>query len=192
VPLADDAEARFWSSYAVGTIVREVAVEVRDARPDDAVAIAGVHVSAWRAAYDRLLPSDVLSALSVERRAAHWERQLVAGTSQVWVATEPDVQGFVSVGDSRDEDSPDAGELYAIYVSPGRWGEGIGQHLLTASSTWLSSRYSAAHLWVLAGNSRACRFYSQHGWRPDGAEKQEQRGDVTLHEVRYAAQFHRT
>lgn len=41
-------------------------VTVRPADEADAPAIAAVHVSAWRTAYRRLLPDEVLDQLSVE------------------------------------------------------------------------------------------------------------------------------
>ncbi len=164
-------------------------VEVRAARAGDALAIAQVHVAAWRAAYAGMLPDHVLAALSVERRAEQWTTRIDEGRSQVWVAASPEVRGFVSAGDSRDADSPGAGEVYGLYVAPEFWGRGLGQRLFSASSEWLAQRYERGQLWVLVGNDRARRFYCRQGWQPDGAEKREQRGDVTLHVVRFVAEY---
>ncbi len=164
-------------------------VEIRAARAGDALAIAEVHVAAWRAAYAGILPEHVLAARSVERRTEQWTRQLDEGRSTVWVAAVSDVRGFVSAGNSRDADSPGAGEVYSLYVAPELWGRGLGQRLFSASSAWLAQRYQRSQLWVLAGNDRARRFYSRQGWQPDGAEKREQRGDVILHEVRFVAEY---
>jgi len=41
---------------------------IRPATPEDARAIAEVHVASWRYAYRGLLPDDVLDRLSVEER----------------------------------------------------------------------------------------------------------------------------
>jgi GNAT superfamily N-acetyltransferase len=161
-----------------------VPVEIRTARAGDALAIAEVHVAAWRAAYAGIIPEHVLAALSVERRAKQWRQRIQQGRSPIWVAALPDVQGFVSAGDSRDADSSRAGEVYALYVAPESWGRGVGQRLFSRASAWLAQRYEVGQLWVLAGNERARRFYRRQGWEPDGVEKHEQRGDVTLHEVR--------
>ncbi len=164
-------------------------VEIRAARAGDALAIAEVHVAAWRAAYAGMIPEHVLVARSVERRTEQWTRRLDEGRSTVWVAAVPDVRGFLSAGDSRDADSPGAGEVYALYVAPEFWGRGLGELLFSASSAWLAQRYQRGQLWVLAGNHRARRFYRRQGWEPDGAEKREARGDVTLHEVRFVAEY---
>ena len=48
-----------------------------------------------------------------------------------------------------------------------------------------SAAPTEATLWVLTGNKRARRFYEQHGWTADGAQKTDWRGDVRLDEVRY-------
>jgi hypothetical protein len=42
--------------------------------PDDAEAIARVHVDSWRTTYQGILPDEVLAGLSVERRRAFWAK----------------------------------------------------------------------------------------------------------------------
>jgi hypothetical protein len=46
---------------------------IRKATPEDARAIAEVHVKSWRAAYRDLLPQDFLQGLSVDRREQQWQ-----------------------------------------------------------------------------------------------------------------------
>jgi GNAT superfamily N-acetyltransferase len=53
-------------------------------------------------------------------------------------------------------------ELHALYVDPDRWGTGVAAALHAA----LGLR--DATLIVLAGNTRARRFYEKHGWTFDG------------------------
>jgi hypothetical protein len=53
-------------------------VELRDATPADANAIANVLVRSWRAAYRGLLPDDVLAGLSVPDRERFWSGVLTA------------------------------------------------------------------------------------------------------------------
>lgn len=45
-------------------------MKVRYARPDDASALASVHVGTWQVAYRGLLPDAYLSTMSVGARAA--------------------------------------------------------------------------------------------------------------------------
>jgi ribosomal protein S18 acetylase RimI-like enzyme len=162
-------------------------VEVRPAVPDDADGIAEVHVASWRGAYKGLLPAAMLDALSVERRAKQWQEELAKANQTTWVAVQAErVVGFASVGGSRDADTgPGVGELYAIYVIPPAWGRSVGHALHEPAVTRLASEYNEAVLWVLDGNARARGFYERHGWVPDGAVKEEQRGAAVLNEVRY-------
>jgi hypothetical protein len=53
-------------------------VELRNATPADARAIAAVNVASWRAAYRGLMPDDVLSGLSVPDRERFWSDTLSA------------------------------------------------------------------------------------------------------------------
>jgi hypothetical protein len=47
-------------------------IVIRDARVEDARGVAAVHISSWQEAYRGLLPADVLSGLSVDRREQDW------------------------------------------------------------------------------------------------------------------------
>ena len=51
-------------------------VELRRARPEDAVALARVHVKSWQAAYRGLLPLDYLERLDMSQRRDGWKRIL--------------------------------------------------------------------------------------------------------------------
>lgn len=74
-------------------------------------------------------------------------------------------------------------------MHPHHWGAGHGHALHAQALSWWHAMGSAAPteatLWVLTGNKRARRFYEQHGWTADGAQKTDWRGDVRLDEVRY-------
>ncbi|MEP7122998.1 MAG: GNAT family N-acetyltransferase [Byssovorax sp.] len=165
---------------------------IRRARLLDASAMAVVHVESWRAAYAGLVPAVVLNGLSVGARAASWTRILEgreADGSRAWVAVlEGRVVGFISAGPTRDADDHrrKVGEIYAIYLVPTAWGHGVGGELLRVAEDDLSERgYRAATIWVLAGNTRARRFYAQCGYDADGGTQGEKVGPAVLPSVRY-------
>lgn len=167
-------------------------MEVRSAEPGDAGAIAEVHVRAWQVAYQGMIPDAHLDGLSVSRRSDNW-RVIIAEFDYprrgAFVAVDASkVLGFVHFGPSRDADAgPDVGELTVIYVRPDRWGEGIGRRLIQrAVQSLAEAGFSSATLWVLDANERARRFYEEAGWTTDGATKNDEREDFTLHELRYA------
>jgi GNAT superfamily N-acetyltransferase len=165
---------------------------VRRARPPDAAAMATVHVDSWRAAYLGLIPAVVLNQLSVRTRTASWARILIEGEgrgSRAWVAVlDGRIVGFISAGPTRDADDHrgQVGEVYAIYLAPTAWGHGLGGELLRVAEDDLSDRgYRAATIWVLAGNTRARRFYQQCGYDADGGLQNEAIGPAVLPSVRY-------
>ena len=165
---------------------------VRRARLPDAPAMAVVHVDSWRAAYLGLVPVSVLNQLSVRTRTASWERILKDGEargSRSWVAEVGGrILGFVSAGPSRDDDDHrgQVGEIYAIYLAPTAWGHGLGGELLRTAEDDLCERgYRVVTIWVLAGNTRARRFYEQCGYDADGGTQNEEIGPAVLPSVRY-------
>src|SRR2546423_6827289 len=99
-----------------------------------------------------------------EALAGRWRERL--GRTRTFVAVEDELQGFVSVGPSRDEDAREGdGELYAIYVEPALIGTGVGHALLAYGERELAGTYRGATLWVFEANALARRFYERHGWR---------------------------
>ncbi|MFE6615297.1 GNAT family N-acetyltransferase [Amycolatopsis sp. NPDC057786] len=157
---------------------------IRPATVEDAWPIAEVNVRSWQSAYQGLLPELYLRDLSVEGRAARWQRTLAdpANQGDILVLVEDGtLLGFTAVDRIR-------GELRAIYLDPDRWGMGLGKMLLdTAVAALRESGHREATLWVLDTNERAQRFYAAGGWVPDGATKTDTMPgeDVTLSEVRY-------
>jgi GNAT superfamily N-acetyltransferase len=162
---------------------------VRDARPEDAEAIARVHTRSWQVGYAHAFPTEALASISMERRRENMGRWIASEQprSAVLVAeTDGAVAGFASVGPSRDPDAGSAGELYAIYVDPTSWGAGIGRQLIAAAEERLrAAGFPEATLWVLDDNPRARRFYEAAGWRLDGATKQDVHLGVEVTELRY-------
>src|SRR5690242_10658505 len=101
---------------------------VRRATPDDARAIAAVHVGTWQVAYRGQVPDEFLDGLDVERRVAAYAEfgVLTDDGRPVWIAQRDDeIVGFANAGPSNDEEG--VGEVYAIYVAPAHWDTGAGR-----------------------------------------------------------------
>jgi L-amino acid N-acyltransferase YncA len=156
---------------------------VRRATPEDARAIAEIHVDTWRATYMNVMPKSVLDALDVGTRERGWRRFIERG-DPVFVAEQDRVVGFVNVGACRDEDA--VGQLYAIYVRPEAWGTGAGLALMNAAVEELARDWDEAVLWVAEENPRARRFYELYGWHADGGRMvDEPAPGAVVAEVRY-------
>jgi RimJ/RimL family protein N-acetyltransferase len=164
---------------------------VRRLDPQDAPAVARVHVASWRQAYRSLLPQEYLDSLSVEARTTTWAKafsQLPDQTSTTLVGElDGQIVGFACVGPNRDDDPEMASaELWGLYLDPAHWGAGHGHTLHTSAlDVARASGATAATLWVLTTNQRGRHFYERHGWVSDGTEKTVWRGDVRLDEIRY-------
>jgi ribosomal protein S18 acetylase RimI-like enzyme len=148
---------------------------IRDARPGDELEVAGVHVRSWQAGYRGLFPDEFLAALSAEERAGRYTFGAETGAPRTLLSLAGGrIAGFATIGASRDEDVPSAGELYALYVDPEHWGRGLGRELLLESRARLhADGHRLAVLWVLEGNAGAERMYLADGWARDGARRSE-------------------
>lgn len=160
---------------------------VRTAYPDDAAAIARVHVASWRSTYRGLLPDDFLTSLSEPGYAERWRRTLSDGSSLVYVAESAQgVIGFASGGRERAGEDGYSGELYAIYILEEAQGRGHGRRLVQAVAGGLRELgLTNMIVWVLRENAPARRFYERLG----GVYVRQQPitiGSTLLQEVSYA------
>jgi ribosomal protein S18 acetylase RimI-like enzyme len=152
---------------------------IRPATPDDAEAVARVHVETWRAAYAHALSAEGLASLSVTQRT-----ELHRRSPPVVAEVDGEIVGFVSVGPGTDPDTD--GELYAIYVLPEHWGSGVGRALMQAGEERLRELgHEHAILWVLEDNPRARRFYEAAGWTLDGTRRPIEIFGQPVPEIRY-------
>jgi GNAT superfamily N-acetyltransferase len=164
-------------------------MNLRPAAPEDAMAVARVHVRAWQVGYRGLMPEDYLAGLRAEERAQRYDFTASdPARPRTLVAVEADtVLGFVTHSPARDEDAAGQGEICALYVEPDCWGRGIGRMLAAAARSDLYGLgFRKAVLWVAAGNARAEQFYRSDGWTPDGLHRAKPVWSVTVDTVRYS------
>ena len=130
---------------------------LRLARIEDAETIATIHVCAWRVAYEGIVPAQYLASLSVQERANLWRRIISEQRGTVLLAIAPNgALGFVSFGPSRDKDGKEKAEIYAIYVLPEFWKQGMGRELLDEAERRIGDcHFTALTLWVLEKNAQA-------------------------------------
>jgi ribosomal protein S18 acetylase RimI-like enzyme len=140
---------------------------VRQARIEDAGAIARIEVETWRTTYAGVLPDRVLLGMSERRQVASWTHFLHQRAADVRVAEEAraGIVGFGSCGVQRDHAVDYAGEVYTLYVAPDRQGQGLGRHLLLSLfGRLVASGHRSALVWVLRANP-ARFFYERLGGR---------------------------
>jgi ribosomal protein S18 acetylase RimI-like enzyme len=189
LPLAHPPARSFEYICCVDFLYRDMPSEltVRPATPDDALAVATVHVRAWQAGYRGLVPDEYLDALRPEDRASRYTLGASEPSKPHTLVAVRDgvVCGFATTGPCRDADAL-TGELLALHVDPDAWGLGVGRRLIEAARSRLHSLgFSDAVLWVLIGNDRAQRFYRIDGWLPDDCDRTIELWGAHLLDTRY-------
>ena len=165
---------------------------LRLAEPENAMAVARVHVRSWQAAYRAILPDEYLDRLRPEDRAEKYDLATRdPAKPQTRIATEDGrVLGFATTMPSGDQNTPGHGELCALYVDPEHWGRGIGAALVADARARLAGLgFEHALLWVLTGNVRAESFYRRDGWVCDGTRRSDLVWGITVDEIRYQRQI---
>ncbi|MDO0915482.1 GNAT family N-acetyltransferase [Streptomyces sp. DT2A-34] len=163
-------------------------MRIRQARPDDASAVADVHVRSWQAAFAGLVPQPYLDTMDPGREEPVWKALIAeaAWPSAGVLVAESDARivGFTGFGPS--QEAPSIAEIGTLYALPEVWSTGIGKQLmLGALKTLDQAHYTHATLWVLEANERARRFYEAAGWSPDGTSVTDTTGGACLNKLRY-------
>jgi L-amino acid N-acyltransferase YncA len=163
-------------------------ITIRDARVEDAPALARVHVDTWRTTYDGIVADDYLAGLSYEKCEDGWAKQLAgeAREGSVLVAdhSEKGIVGFASAGKERGDRPAFDAEVYAIYILDSFQHQGLGAQLLRAMAERLASQgLNSMLVWVLAANPSRAFYKSLAGVRV--AEKEIEIGGRSHMEVAY-------
>ena len=128
---------------------------------------AYVHHKAWHEAYSGIIDRSYLDEMTLgncESIARKWPDNIIIAMD------DEKVVGFVGYGKYHDDELPDAGEIYSLYILSEYYGAGVGAQLMRAALDELKA-YDLIALWVLKDNRRAIRFYEKCGFCADGSEK---------------------
>ena len=155
---------------------------IRKATQEDIPAIAALHIEGWKAAYGGLVDQGYLDCLSLEQRIKDWQGWMAAGESDTLIAEKDGrAVGFITTGRTK---APPPGsspirplysaEVYALYLHPDIWRQGMGAALLREAARNLKGqKHSSLCLWVLDGNVRAKAFYEKMGGQKVGSKMVE-------------------
>lgn len=146
-------------------------LKLRAARPNDAGKLASIQYASIQSLSD-LLPQSYVESKSEEGLQLLWDHELKSSIRKTFVAEsyQDEMAGFVSFGPSQDVDLSDrpAGEILRLYLAPNFIGKGTGTVLLEHAISVLQNRgFDPIMLWVFEVNTRARRFYLDHGFEED-------------------------
>jgi ribosomal protein S18 acetylase RimI-like enzyme len=161
-------------------------IEVRRAKPSDAGPVAATHDTAWRNAYQGIIPGPELDKL-INRRGADWWQSAIAKGSRIAILVFGDsVAGYSNYGRNRARSLHYDSEIYELYLRPEFQGLGFGRRLFNAARKDLGqSGLSSLVIWALSDNEPAVEFYRALGGRAV-ARSSEKFGGKMLDKVAFA------
>jgi|SRR3954469_5374103 GNAT superfamily N-acetyltransferase len=139
---------------------------LRQAAPEDAEAVVLMQTLAHEECYAHLLSGGFFRhrRASMPERVQRRRAFLDTGEPRILALdADNEVVGYADAGPGREDDAPEARELYSIYTLRRTYGTGLGAALVSAA---VGS--GPAYLWVVENNPRALAFYLKQGFRPDG------------------------
>lgn len=139
-------------------------MQIREAVPGDAEAIALVHLESWKTTYPGIVPQAYIDGLQLADGVARWQRQLAGNAALVFVAEDDDgVFGFAAGGAMVHTVEGFDGELGAIYLLATHQKQGAGAALTRRVATALRDQgFRSMVVWALTANP-ACGFYERMG-----------------------------
>jgi ribosomal protein S18 acetylase RimI-like enzyme len=138
-------------------------MQIRAATPEDAAAIARVHLISWRAAFEPVMSPDLVARKNLDEapEITKWQKRLREEPERITLVAVLDerVIGFITGGAARDGIAGYDSELYQIYLLPDSQRRGIGQKLVAALAHELfQAGYQTMLVWVMTLNP-AVKFY---------------------------------
>jgi ribosomal protein S18 acetylase RimI-like enzyme len=151
---------------------------IRPAHEADAPAMGQLMVETYLAAHRDQMPVEAWAKRSEEWTpevsAQGWARELraiAAGTEPhecIYVAVDEggDLLGLAMGGPADEDDRPQTGAVYALYVCTSHHGRGVGRRLVQAVAADLAQHgMTVLQIGCLAANAPARRFYEALGGR---------------------------
>ncbi len=153
-------------------------IDIRKAEPDDAGAIADVHMEAWRGAYSGIIPYRTLTAMINRRGPGWWANAIRRAATVLVVEIGGKIVGYATIGRNRARELKQQGEIYELYLRPEYQGIGLGTRLFAAARrTLVDHGLKGMVVWALEDNDNALAFYAGAGGRDvaEGVEVFEQK-----------------
>lgn len=157
------------------------------AGPDDALALAEVHVASWRESYRGLIADSYLDRMSVAQHAKRFHQSLIRPephSATLAAADRDGLVGYVAGGPSRSR-RPGEAEIQTLYVRLFAQRVGLGRRLLvSAARVFADMGARSLMISTLRDNLPARRFYEHLGGKAENPRQEPGPGGL-LYEVSY-------
>ena len=156
-------------------------IVIRKAKETDARGIVEVNAYTWFTTYKGLMPDELLEnrIKTIDDRVSKTANSIKEKDNAFVALDGYKVIGIMSYGKSRNENYPDSGEIYSIYILKDYQGLSLGKKLFMIGINELISKgYNSMILNVLDGND-TIKFYEKYCGVKVG-EKKDNFGDTIL------------
>lgn len=162
-------------------------MKIRLATISDIDQVAPMHMNAWRDAYRGIFPNSVLEKLKPNDFSEKWYSWLKDPLRVNWIVQSKDnFPGFISFGNTEKEDIFTNWEIFAIYIDPNYWGQGIGKSLMTSCMDFLKdNEISQVRLWIVQQNIGAQRFYENLGFIKTHKIRKQERFGISFYQASF-------
>ena len=157
-------------------------VSIRDATVEDIDGIQRVARRGWTATYGDFLTEAVIETILADWYAPEQlEASITVEDAVYLVAETDDIAGYASAAPTENGEA----QLYAIYIDPDRWNDGIGTRFLETVLERLAEHgVGRLRVEVLAENAVGISFYESREFERT-AERDRQVGEQMLSEYVY-------
>ena len=106
-------------------------MEIRKAKQEDAERIIDINIEVWNTTYKNLISQEIIDKLQYKNKERiDKSKKRIKEKNNTYVAlVNGEIVGFSTYGRSRNNNYPNAGEIYAEYILEGYQGLGIGRKL---------------------------------------------------------------
>ena len=140
---------------------------IRKAVCGDEAILAFIQTESWKAAFQHILPDELLVKLTnMERATEMYKRLLQEGKGNGYILSIDGKPHCIAWWDAtREKDMPGYAEIICIHSLKENWGQGYGSRMMDkVLSDIASAGYSKVMLWVFVDNERARKFYEAKGF----------------------------
>ena len=159
---------------------------IRDAKLEDASSWVEVNTYTWLTTYRGLMPDEVLDnrLKTMEKRKLKF-KDILGKEILLVLEVDDKVVGILSCGESRNNDYPNIGEIYSIYLLKEYQGKGYGKKLfIEGVNRLVSNGYNSMIINVLKGN-KTKDFYIKYGGVEVGSLKDTMYNKEIVDEIMY-------
>ena len=160
---------------------------IRKMELQDIPRAAEIQTFALRTTYKGIYTDEYLfTEILVTKRIPYFEKMINNVEFDVFVYDDGVVKGFLIITPCKDDDKPNALQIWSIYTDPLFHRSGVGTQLINHAEEIARQRnFAEVCLGVMDINYGAIKFYEKSGYAHDGKKDVNDRGDVGLRYIKH-------